>query len=79
MVDNNMNVIYFNKINVTPAYAINSTNITIDITLLPGTNLIDLYCQNATPGTAGLVFKVTNATTGVVLTRSNVDVRYKLV
>ena len=56
MADNNVNAIYINKINVTPAYTINNINITMAITLLPGTNLIDLYCQNSAPGPAGLVF-----------------------
>ena len=35
-----------------------------------------MYCQNAAPGPAGLVFKVTDATTGVVLIQSNANVKY---
>ena len=54
MVDYNLNYLYVHNISIT-TYRQISTLQTISITLLPGTNLIDFYCQNSN-GPGVLIF-----------------------
>jgi len=77
MVDNYLNYLYINKISVTTYRQIGALQ-TISITLLPGINLLDFYCQNLN-SPAGLIYYVTHSTTGQLLCQSNGTLMYRLV
>ena len=79
MVDNYLNYIYLNNISITTYRQYGSSAIgTINITLLPGTNLIDFYCQNVN-GPASLIFYVKKNTTGELLCQSDASLMYRQV
>ena len=80
MCDNYINYVYVNNIQITNYRTFGCNNSQrINITLLPGINLIEFYCQNVDgPGPAGLIFYVTHGTTGQLLCQSNTTVMYRL-
>ena len=74
-----MNNVYVNNINILLS-RIDSTVTTLNIILYPGTNLIDVYCQNMEPsGYAGLIFYVKHNTTVQMLCQSNGSIKYRKV
>ena len=56
LCDNYADYLYINYVNILPS-RIDSTATTLNLTLFPGTNLIDFYCQNMEGSAyAGLIF-----------------------
>ena len=77
--DNFVNYVYINNINILSSQ-INSSQTTLNLTLFPGTNLIDIYCQNHfASNPAGLIFYVIHKTTGQLLCKSDASVKLRMV
>ena len=69
---------YVNGTNVMSSYQVDTTS-TYTVTLVPGPNLFDFYCQQTTPSSAGgLVFNVVSSVTCEVLMKSDCNAKYRL-
>ena len=67
------------NINILPS-RVSGWTTSLNITLFPGTNLIDLYCQNQESNSwAGLIFYVKHNTTGALLCQSGATVKWRIV
>ena len=81
LCDNYTTAIYVNKVNVLPSL-VNSINTSLTITLYPGTNLIDFYCQNQeASGYSGLIYFVKRIinSSNVLLFQSDDSVKWRIV
>ena len=81
LCDNYTTAIYVNKVNVLSSL-VNSINTSLTITLYPGTNLIDFYCQNQeASGPSGLIYFVKRIinNSNVLLCQSDDSVKWRIV
>ena len=79
-IDDLLNAIYINNMNIVSynQYNFSSGISSINITFLPGKNILDFHCQN-TGGPGGLAFYVTNTDGSVLLTQSDANVKCRLI